>query len=82
MTPHQTHLAEQGSKEKDSVNLLVMVAELCRAIDSEHKENIFRVGCREDCREYQESPAPVLRQQLVQYGRRPALTIRTGGEGT
>jgi hypothetical protein len=82
MTPHQTHLAEQVSKEKDSVKLLVLVAELCRALNNEHEENIFRVGCREDCREYQGLPASALSPQLVQYGRRSAFTIGTVAEGT
>src|SRR5579862_8337524 len=82
MTPHQTRLAEQASKEMDSMKLLVLVAELCRAIDDEHKENIFRVGCREDCREHLGSPAPVFSPQLVQYGRRSAFTVRAAGEET
>jgi hypothetical protein len=66
VTPNQTHLAEQASKEMDSVKLLVLMAELCRAIDNEHKENIFRVDCLEDCREHRESPVPV-KPQLVQF---------------
>jgi hypothetical protein len=57
MTAHQTHLAEQASKEMDPVKLGVLVAELCRALNNEREENLFRVGCREDCREHQGSPA-------------------------
>ena len=82
MTPHQTHLSEQVSKEMDSVKLLVLVAELCRALDNEHEENLFRVGCREDCREHQGSPASTLSPQLVQYGRRSDFIIGTADEGT
>jgi hypothetical protein len=82
MTPHQTHLAEQVSKEMDSVKLLVLVAELCRALDDEHEENLFRVGCREDCREHQGSPASVLGPQVAQFGRRSAFSIGTVDEGT
>jgi hypothetical protein len=53
MTPHQTHLAEQASKEMDPVRLTVLVAELCQALDSERQENNhLRTGCREDCREH------------------------------
>jgi hypothetical protein len=83
MTPHQTHVAEQVSKDVDSVKLQVLMAELCRAIDNEREENLFRVGCREDCREHQASPSPVLGPQLVQYGRRSAFTTTgTVGEET
>jgi hypothetical protein len=82
MTPHQTHLAEQVSKEMDSVKLLVLVAELCRALDDEHEENLFRVGCREDCREHLGSPAPVIDPQLLQYRRRVAFTTASVDEGT
>jgi hypothetical protein len=46
MTPYQTHLAERASKEMDSVKLLALVAELCRALDNS--------------REYQCSPVPAL----------------------
>ena len=81
MTPHQKHLAKQVSREMDSVKLLVLVAELCRALDNEHEENIFRVGCREDCREHRGSPAPLLSPQLMQYGQRSAFTIGTVDEG-
>jgi hypothetical protein len=52
MTP-QTNLAEQVSKEMDSA-----MAELCRAIDNEREENLFRMGCREDCKEHRGSPHP------------------------
>ena len=52
------------------MKLLVLVADPGRALDNEREENLFRVGCREDCREHQASPAPVLSPQLVQYGRR------------
>ena len=79
MTPNQTHLAEQVSKKMDSVKLLVLVAELRRALDNEREENIFRVGCREDCREHQASPTQVFGPQLVQYGRRSAFTVSTVG---
>jgi hypothetical protein len=82
MTAHQTHLAEQESKEMDSVKLMYLVAQLCRALDNEREENLFRVGCREDCREHQGSPAPVLSPQLVQHGRRSAFTTGSVGEGT
>jgi hypothetical protein len=83
MTPHQTLLAEEVSKERDSVKLLVPLAELCRAIDNEHEENLFRVGCREDCKEHLASSDPVLSPQLVQYGRRSAFTTTgTVGEET
>jgi hypothetical protein len=82
MTAHQTHLAEQASKEMDSAKLTALIAELCRALDNEHEENLFRVGCREDCREHQGSPAPVFGPQLVQYGRRSAFNTGTVGEGT
>jgi hypothetical protein len=82
MTPHQTHVAEQVSKKEDSVKLLVLLAELCRAIDNEREENLFRVGCREDCREHQASAAPVFGPQLVQYGRRSAFTTGTVDEET
>jgi hypothetical protein len=81
MTPHQTHLAEQASKEMDSMKLSVLIAQLCRALDDEREENLFRVGCREDCREHQKSPSRVLGPQLVQYGRRAAFTTGTVGEG-
>jgi len=82
LTPHQTHLAEQVSKEMDSVKLLVLVAEFCRALDNEHEENLFRVGCRDDCREHQKSPSRVLGPQLARYGTRSACTSGTVGEGT
>jgi hypothetical protein len=82
MTSHQTHLAELASKEMDSVKLLVLVAELCHALDNEREENLFRVGCREDCREHQASPVPVFGPQLMQYGRQAAFTTGTVGEGT
>jgi hypothetical protein len=82
MTPHQTHLAEQVSKEMDTTKLLVLLAELCRALDNEREENIFRVGCLEDCREHQGQPMPVLSPQLAQYGRRSAYTIGNVDEGT
>jgi hypothetical protein len=80
MTPHQTHLAEQVSKERDSVKLLVLVAELCRALDNEREENLFRMGCREDCKEHQESPAPAVDPQLLQFGRRSAFTTASVDE--
>jgi hypothetical protein len=82
MTAHQTHLAEQASKEMDSMKLSDLIAQLCRALDNEREENISRVGCQEDCREHQPSPTPVFGPQLVQYGRRGAFTTGTVGEGT
>lgn len=58
MTPHQLHLAEQASKETDSVKLKHLIAELCRAFDSEHQENHqSRSGCLEDCGEYERMTA-------------------------
>jgi len=54
LTPHQLHLAEQASNEMDSGKLMHLVAELCRAIDSQYEENRqSRIGCAADCREYQ-----------------------------
>jgi len=53
MTPHQTHLAEQASKEMDSGKLMHLITELCRSFDGELEENRqSRRGCAEDCREY------------------------------
>lgn len=35
---------------------MYLIAELCRAIDSQHEENRqSRRGCAEDCREYEPS---------------------------
>jgi hypothetical protein len=82
MTPHQTRLAREVSEKTDSVKLLVLLAELCRAIDNEREENIFRVDCREDCREHQRSPTPVFGPQLLQYRRRVAFTTASVDEGT
>jgi hypothetical protein len=57
LTPHQLHLAEQASTEMDLGQLMHLIAELCRAIDSEYEENRqLRNGCRHDCREYEWSP--------------------------
>jgi hypothetical protein len=81
MTSHQTRLAEQVSKEMDSVKLLVLVAELCRALDNEREENLFRVGCLEDCKEHQ-SPAHVVDPQLLQFGRRSAFSTVSVDVGT
>jgi hypothetical protein len=53
LTPHQSRLAEQASKEMDSGKLMHLIAQLCRAIDSEREANRqSRRGCAEDCREY------------------------------
>ena len=58
VTPHQTHLAEQVSKETDSGKLKHLTAELCLAFDSEREENRqLRPGCWEDCREHQQMTA-------------------------
>jgi hypothetical protein len=35
MTPHQTDLAEKASMEMDPDKLMKLVADLCRALDSE-----------------------------------------------
>jgi len=60
MTPHTMHLAEQASKEMDSGKLMHLIAELCRAIDSEREENrLSRRGCAEDCREHKPLVAAV-----------------------
>jgi len=49
------HLAEQASKEMDSGKLKHLIAELCRAFDSEHQKNRqSRSGCLEDCGEYEQ----------------------------
>jgi len=54
LTPRSLHLAEQASKEMDSGKLMHLIAELCRAIDSEREDNRpSRRGCAEDCREYE-----------------------------
>jgi hypothetical protein len=54
LTPHQSRLAEQASTEMDSGKLMHLIAELCRAIDSEREENrLSRTGCVEDCREHE-----------------------------
>jgi hypothetical protein len=52
-----------------AVKLLVLVAELCRALDNEREDNLFRVECLEDCGEHQRLPAPVFSPQLRQYGK-------------
>jgi hypothetical protein len=53
MTPYQEHLAEQASTEMDATKLLVLVDELCRAIDSEIEDNrLLRLGCKRDCKEH------------------------------
>jgi hypothetical protein len=53
MTPHTQHLAEQASLETDPAKLLVLVNNLCTAIDNERTENRhLRQGCVEDCREH------------------------------
>jgi hypothetical protein len=53
LTPRSLHLAQQASKEMDSGKLMHLIAELCRAIDSEREENRqSRLGCAEDCKEY------------------------------
>jgi hypothetical protein len=36
----------------DPLKLKVLLAELCRALENEHRENLFRPGCRADCREH------------------------------
>jgi hypothetical protein len=64
MTP-QTNLAEQVSKEMDSA-----MAQLCRAIDNEREENLFRMGCREDCKEHLGVTGPTSDYQSLG---RPAL---------
>jgi len=57
MTPRTLHLAERASKEMDSGKLMHLIAELCRAIDSEREENReSQRGCLEDCREYKQGP--------------------------
>ena len=48
-----------------SANLSVLVAQLCLALDGEREENLFRVGCREDCREHEGSHPVVFRPQLL-----------------
>jgi hypothetical protein len=54
MTPRSLQLAEQASKEMDSGKLMHLIAELCRAIDTEREENRkSRRGCAEDCKEYE-----------------------------
>lgn len=53
MTPYQKNLAEQASKEMDSERLMLLVTELCDAMDKEHTENRqSRRDCLEDCKEY------------------------------
>jgi hypothetical protein len=62
MTPRTLHLSEQARKEMDSGKLMYLTAELCRAIDSQHEENLqSRRGCAEDCREYE----PAMRSREV-----------------
>jgi hypothetical protein len=57
MSPLSLHLAEQASTEMDSAKLIHLIGELCRAIDSEHEKNRHsRMGCIEDCREYEKKP--------------------------
>jgi len=54
LTPRTMHLAERASKEMDSGKLMHLIAQLCRAIDTEREENrLSRRGCAEDCREYE-----------------------------
>jgi hypothetical protein len=49
MTPYQQHLAEQASKEMDSAKLLVLVIELCHAMDTEIEDKPrLRIGCQSD----------------------------------
>jgi len=56
LTPRSFYLAQQASKEMDSGKLMHLIAQLCRAIDSEREENRqSRRGCTEDCREYEPS---------------------------
>jgi hypothetical protein len=72
MTPRSLHLAEQASKEMDSGKLMHLIAELCRAIDSEREENRqSRRGCAEDCREY-EPPLAAIPNVLIS-----SLAVRT-----
>jgi hypothetical protein len=53
MTPFQEHLAKQASTEMDSTKLLVLIDELCGAIDSEIEDNrLLRLGCKWDCKEH------------------------------
>jgi hypothetical protein len=52
MTPEQTHLAEQASKETDSEKLMLLITQLCDALDKERAENRhLRHNCRDDCKE-------------------------------
>jgi hypothetical protein len=52
MTLYQKNLAEQASTEMNSTKLLLLVTELCDAIDEEHAENRHsRRNCLDDCRE-------------------------------
>ena len=53
MTPHAQHLAEQASSEPDPAKLLVLINDLCDAIDNERAQNRhLRQGCAKDCREH------------------------------
>jgi hypothetical protein len=52
MTLYQKNLAEQASTEMNSTKLLLLVTELCNAIDEEHVENRHsQSNCLDDCRE-------------------------------
>ena len=54
LTTRSLHLARRASKEMDSGKLMHLIAELCRAIDSEREANRqSRRGCAADCSEYQ-----------------------------
>jgi hypothetical protein len=69
MTPYQDHLAAQASTERVSTRLLMLVGELCRAIDSEMEDNrLLRLGCKRDCREHRQV-----------YARHPALAVNVAG---
>jgi hypothetical protein len=62
MTPNQKNVAEQASKEMDSKRLMILVTELCDAIDVEHIENRqSRRGCLDDCREYSKFSSAIRR---------------------
>ena len=63
MTPYPEQFAAPASTETVSTRMLVLVGELCRAIDSEMEDNrLLRLGCKRDCQEHRHV-----------YARHPAL---------
>jgi len=73
LTPRSLHLAEQASKERDSGKLMHLIAELCRAIDSEREQNRqSRIGCAEDCKEYKLPSTTTAAESILM---RPSPTI-------